>query len=53
MPDEFRCYTLNFADPIFERIFREEKGFDNVANVTSSSSLTLGNARMRFSIALA
>ena len=26
-PNEFRCYTLNFADPIFERIFREEKGF--------------------------
>lgn len=26
VPDEFRCYTLNFADPIFERIFREEKG---------------------------
>ncbi len=25
VPDEFRCYTLNFADPIFERIFREEK----------------------------
>ena len=24
VPDEFRCYTLNFADPIFERIFREE-----------------------------
>ena len=23
VPDEFRCYTLNFADPIFERIFRE------------------------------
>ena len=22
VPDEFRCYTLNFADPIFERIFR-------------------------------
>ena len=32
VPDEFRCYTLNFADPIFERIFREEKGFDIVAN---------------------
>ena len=28
VPEEFRCYTLNFADPIFERIFREEKGFD-------------------------
>jgi FlaA1/EpsC-like NDP-sugar epimerase len=28
VPDEFRCYTLNFADPIFERIFREEQGFD-------------------------
>ena len=35
MPDEFRCYTLNFADPIFERIFREEKGFDIVANFSA------------------
>lgn len=34
-PDEFRCYTLNFADPIFERIFREEKGFDIVANLSA------------------
>ena len=33
--DEFRCYTLNFADPIFERIFREEKGFDIVANFSA------------------
>ena len=22
VPEEFRCYTLNFADPIFARIFR-------------------------------
>lgn len=35
VPDEFRCYTLNFADPIFERIFREEKGFDVVANFSA------------------
>ena len=34
-PDELRCYTLNFADPIFERIFREEKGFDIVANFSA------------------
>ena len=34
-PDEFRCYTLNFADPIFERIFRKEKGFDIVANFSA------------------
>lgn len=34
-PDEFRCYTLNFADPIFERIFCEEKGFDIVANFSA------------------
>lgn len=34
-PDEFRCYTLNFADPIFERIFREEQGFDIVANFSA------------------
>lgn len=35
VPDEFRCYTLNFADPIFERIYREEKGFDIVANFSA------------------
>lgn len=34
-PEEFRCYTLNFADPIFERIFLEEKGFDIVANFSA------------------
>ena len=35
VPNELRCYTLNFADPIFERIFREEKGFDIVANFSA------------------
>ena len=35
VPNEFRCYSLNFADPIFARIFREEKGFDIVANFSA------------------
>ncbi|MBR2154088.1 MAG: UDP-N-acetylglucosamine 4,6-dehydratase [Bacteroidaceae bacterium] len=35
VPNEFRCYTLNFADPIFERIIREEEGFDIVANFSA------------------
>lgn len=35
VPAEYRTYTLNFADPIFERIFREEKGFDIVANFSA------------------
>ena len=35
VPEEFRCYTLNFEDPIFERIFLEEKGFDIVANFSA------------------
>lgn len=35
VPDEFLCYTLSFADSIFERIFREEKGFDIVANFSA------------------
>lgn len=35
VPEEFRTYTLNFADPIFERIFREERGFDIVANFSA------------------
>ena len=35
VPDDYRAYTLNFADPIFARIFREEKGFDIVANFSA------------------
>ncbi len=35
VPAEYRAYTLNFADPIFERIFREENGFDIVANFSA------------------
>ncbi|WP_301069531.1 UDP-N-acetylglucosamine 4,6-dehydratase [uncultured Bacteroides sp.] len=35
VPEEYRTYTLNFSDPIFERIFREEKGFDIVANFSA------------------
>lgn len=35
VPEEYRTYTLNFADPIFTRIFREEQGFDIVANFSA------------------
>lgn len=35
VPDEYRTYTLNFADPIFERIFKEERGFDIFANFSA------------------
>ena len=35
MPEDYRTYTLDFASPIFERIFREEQGFDIVANFSA------------------
>ncbi|MBR3304101.1 MAG: UDP-N-acetylglucosamine 4,6-dehydratase [Bacteroidales bacterium] len=35
VPQDYRTYTLNFADSIFERIFRENKGFDIVANFSA------------------
>ena len=35
VPEDYRTYTLNFADPIFERIFRENGGFDIVANFSA------------------
>lgn len=35
MPADYRTYTLDFASSIFERIFREEKGFDIVANFSA------------------
>lgn len=35
VPEDYRTYTLDFASPIFECIFREEKGFDIVANFSA------------------
>lgn len=35
VPGDYRTYTLNFADPIFARIFRGNKGFDIVANFSA------------------
>ncbi len=35
VPEDYRAYPLNFADPIFEKIFRKEKGFDIVANFSA------------------
>lgn len=35
VPDEYLTYTLDFADPIFEDIFREHNGFDIVANFSA------------------
>ena len=35
IPADYRSYTLNYADPIFARIFREEKVFDIVANFSA------------------
>lgn len=35
VPEDYRTYTMDFASPIFERIFREEHGFDIVANFSA------------------
>ena len=35
MPADYRTYTIDFASPIFELIFHEEKGFDIVANFSA------------------
>ena len=35
VPEDYRTYTLDFASLIFERIFREEQGFDIVANFSA------------------
>lgn len=35
VPDVYRTYPLDFGGPVFERIFREEKGFDIVANFSA------------------
>ena len=35
VPEEYRTYPINFADSVFERLFRDEKGFDIVANFSA------------------
>lgn len=35
VPEDYRTYPLNYADPIFEKIFRAEGGFDIVANFSA------------------
>lgn len=35
IPPDYRTYPLNFADPIFEKIFRQNSGFDIIANFSA------------------
>lgn len=35
MPENYKTYPVSYADPIFEKIFRKEKGFDIVANFSA------------------
>ena len=35
VPEDYKTYPLNFADPIFEKIFRQNKGFDIIANFSA------------------
>lgn len=35
VPEIYRTYPINYADPIFEKIFRESRGFDIVANFSA------------------
>lgn len=35
VPEDYRTYPLSYADPIFEKIFRAEGGFDIVANFSA------------------
>lgn len=35
VPDDYRTYPLNFSDPVFEKLFRENDGFHIVANFSA------------------
>lgn len=35
VPEDYKTYPLNFADPIFEKILRQNNGFDIVANFSA------------------
>ena len=48
VPKEYRTYTLNFADSIFEHILREENGFDIIANFSAHKHVR--SEKDRFSV---
>lgn len=48
VPEDYRTYTLDFASPIFERIFRDEHGFDIVANFSAHKHVR--SERDRYSV---
>ncbi|MBO4965980.1 MAG: polysaccharide biosynthesis protein [Muribaculaceae bacterium] len=48
VPEIYLTYTLNFADPIFEQIFRENGGFDIVANFSAHKHVR--SEKDRFSV---
>lgn len=48
VPEDYRTYTLDFVSPIFERIFREEHGFDIVANFSAHKHVR--SERDRYSV---
>ena len=35
VPEDYRTYPISFADPVFEKIFRAENGFEIVANFSA------------------
>lgn len=35
VPEDYRTYPISYTDPVFEKIFRKEKGFDIVANFSA------------------
>lgn len=35
IPENYKTYPLSFADPIFEKIFRQNRGFEIVANFSA------------------
>ena len=48
VPEDYRTYTLDFASPIFERIFRDDKGYDIVANFSAHKHVR--SERDRYSV---
>lgn len=48
LPPVYKTYPISYADPIFEKIFREEHGFDIVANFSAHKHVR--SEKDRFSV---
>ncbi len=52
IPEDYKTYPMSFADPIFEKIFRQNNGFDIVSNFSAHKHVRSEKERLSLQVLL-